>query len=63
MTLEVNNPEDLERITAALWRGQESMQLDWERSLTTNVPEEVQAILWERWSLTRHSILKLGLLP
>lgn len=63
MTFEVDDPEDLQRLTAALWRGQESMQLDWERSLTTKVPEEVQAILWERWSLTRRAILKLGLLP
>lgn len=62
MTFEIHD-EDLAHVKEALWLGQEAMQRDWERSLSPNVPQEVQAILWKRWSDARYTLLRLNLIP
>ncbi len=60
MTYEI--PDDqVELLKEALRLGQEQMQLQWERSLSLQVPQEVQGILWKRWSDSRYLLTKLNL--
>lgn len=60
MTYEI--PDDqVELLKEALRLGQEVMQAQWERSLSLQVPQEAQAILWKRWSDSRYLLTKLNL--
>lgn len=60
MTYEI--PDDqVELLKEALRLGQEQMQMQWERSLSPNVPQEVSGILWKRWSDSRYLLTKLNL--
>lgn len=54
-------PDQARLLEEALFLGQEQLQIQWERSLSSGTPQEVSAALWKKWSDARYMLFKLSI--